>query len=137
MIILLEIVFYAIQKKVLITSIKNNRECKTCNVKRVLKRYYNIKEKILQQRRDEFARFKDLDNRLEALEEKLSVKTISTNKTQKSIKNFINEILSKPPKKNYPTSKTHKYHSDDIWNSDLSDLRITALRTIKVIDMLK
>ena len=48
------------------------RECKQCNIKRLLKRYYN-REKILQQRRDKCAHFKDLDNRLKALEEKLSV----------------------------------------------------------------
>ena len=49
------------------------RKCKACNIKRVSKRYYNNKDKILQQRRDNCARFKDLDNGLKAFEEKLSV----------------------------------------------------------------
>ena len=33
--------------------------------------------------------------------------------TQKTIKIFINEIYSKPPKKNYFTNKTGVYHIDD------------------------
>ena len=49
------------------------RECKQCNIKRILKRYYNNRDMILQKRRNKQARFKDLDNRLIALEEKLSV----------------------------------------------------------------
>ena len=32
-------------------------ECKACNIERVLKRYYNIKYEILQQRRDRHACF--------------------------------------------------------------------------------
>ena len=51
---------------------KKYSECKSCNVKRVLKRYYNCKDEILQQRRNKYSCFKDLDNRLKALEEKLS-----------------------------------------------------------------
>ena len=43
--------------------------------------------------------------------------------TQKSIKIFINEIFSKPPKKNYPTNKTDVHHIDDIWSLDLLDLK--------------
>ena len=43
--------------------------------------------------------------------------------TQKSIKLFINEIYSKPPKKNYPTNKTDVYHIDDIWSLDILDLK--------------
>ena len=45
------------------------KECKTCNIKRVLKRYHNNKDDILQKRRDKYARSKDLDKRLKALEE--------------------------------------------------------------------
>ena len=41
--------------------------------------------------------------------------------TKKSIKIFINEIYSKPPKKN--TNKTDVYHIDDIWSSDILDLK--------------
>ena len=43
--------------------------------------------------------------------------------TQKNIKNFINEIYSKPPRKNYPTNKTDVYHIDDIWSLDILDLK--------------
>ena len=60
-------------KKVLITFIKNIQNVKRVILKRVLKRYYNNNDKILQQRRDEYASFKDMDIRLKALEEKLSV----------------------------------------------------------------
>ena len=49
------------------------RECKKCNIKRVLKRYYNNKDNIIQKSRDKFACFIDWDNRLKALEEKLRV----------------------------------------------------------------
>ena len=49
------------------------RKCQVCNMRRVLKRLYIIKEKILQQRPDKIACFKDLDTRLKAWEEKLSV----------------------------------------------------------------
>ena len=43
--------------------------------------------------------------------------------TQKNIKSFINEIYSKPPKKNYITNKTDVYHIDDIWSLDILDLK--------------
>ena len=43
--------------------------------------------------------------------------------TQKNIKIFINEIFSKPPKKNYVTNKTNVNHIDDIWSLDLLDLK--------------
>ena len=42
--------------------------------------------------------------------------------TQKNIKIFINEIYSKPPRKNYATNKTDVYHIDDIWSLDILDL---------------
>ena len=42
--------------------------------------------------------------------------------TQKNIKIFINEIYSKPPKKNYVTNKTDVYHIDDIWSLEIVDL---------------
>ena len=48
-------------------------DCKQCNIKGVLTQYYDSKEKILKQRRDNCASFKNLDNRLKASEEKLSV----------------------------------------------------------------
>ena len=43
--------------------------------------------------------------------------------TRKNIKIFINEIYSKPPKKNYATNKTDVYHIDDIWSLDIIDLK--------------
>ena len=43
--------------------------------------------------------------------------------TQKNIKIFINEIYSKPPKKNYATNKTDVYYIDDIWSLDILDLK--------------
>ena len=43
--------------------------------------------------------------------------------TQKNIKIFINEIYSKPPKKNYVTNKTDVYFIDDIWSLDILDLK--------------
>ena len=43
--------------------------------------------------------------------------------TQKNIKIFINEIYSKPPKKNYITNKTDVYHIDDIWSLDILDFK--------------
>ena len=39
--------------------------------------------------------------------------------TQKSIEIFVNEVYSKPPKKNYTTNKTEVYHIDDIWSLDI------------------
>ena len=42
--------------------------------------------------------------------------------SQKNIKIFINEIYSKPPKKNYATNKTDVYHIDDIWSLENLDL---------------
>ena len=43
--------------------------------------------------------------------------------TQKNIKIFINEICSKPPKKNYVTNKTDEYYIDDIWSLDILDIK--------------
>ena len=43
--------------------------------------------------------------------------------TQKNIKIFINEIYSKPPKRNYITNETDIYHIDDIWSLDNLDLK--------------
>ena len=38
------------------------------------------------------------------------------------IKIFIDEIYSKPPKKNYPTNKVIYNHVDEIWSIDLADM---------------
>ena len=42
--------------------------------------------------------------------------------SQKHIKIIINEIYSKPPKKNYDTNKTDVYYIDNIWFLDILDL---------------
>ena len=42
--------------------------------------------------------------------------------TRDNIKNFIVEIYSTPPKKNYPTNKIIYNHLDEIWSIDLSDM---------------
>ena len=44
--------------------------------------------------------------------------------TRKTIENFINEIFSKLPKKNYPTNKTGVKHNDDIRSLDLLDIKV-------------
>ena len=43
--------------------------------------------------------------------------------TQKNFEIFLNEIHSKPPKKNYATNKTDVYHIDEIWSLDILDLK--------------
>ena len=43
--------------------------------------------------------------------------------TRKNIKIVINEIYSKPPKKNYSTNKTDVYYINDIWSLDILDLK--------------
>ena len=43
--------------------------------------------------------------------------------TQKSIKILVDEIFSKPPKKNYNTNKTDVDHFDDIWSLNIIGLR--------------
>ena len=43
--------------------------------------------------------------------------------TQKSMKNFENEIYFKSPKKKYSTKKTDVYHIDDFWSLDILDLK--------------
>ena len=41
---------------------------------------------------------------------------------QSLINTFINEIYSKPPKKNYSTNKTIVKHIDETWSMDLLDM---------------
>ena len=43
--------------------------------------------------------------------------------TQKNLKNFFNELYSKPPKRSYATNKTDLYHIDDNWSLDILDLK--------------
>ena len=42
--------------------------------------------------------------------------------TQKAFKIYLNEIYSKPSKKNYQTNKTDVFYIDDIWSLDILDL---------------
>ena len=51
--------------------------------------------------------------------------------TQKNIKIVINEIYSKPPKKNYDTNKTNVYHIDNVWSLDIIDLKDYGLENIR------
>ena len=37
-------------------------------------------------------------------------------------KTFVDEIYSKPPRKNYPTNKIIYNHIDEIWSIDLADM---------------
>ena len=43
--------------------------------------------------------------------------------SQKTIKIFINEIFSRPPRMIYATNKTDLYYIDNIWSSDVLDLK--------------
>ena len=43
--------------------------------------------------------------------------------TQKTIKIFLDELCSKPPKKNYTTNETDVYHIDDAWSPDIVHLK--------------
>ena len=52
-----------------------------------------------------------------------TLKTPNPKMTQKSNRIFVNEIYSKPPKKNYTTNKTDVFYIDDIWSSNILDLR--------------
>ena len=44
---------------------------------------------------------------------------------------FIDEIYSKPPKKNYATNKTDVYHIDDFWSLDILDLKDNGPENIR------
>ena len=43
--------------------------------------------------------------------------------TQKNPKIFVDEIYSKPLKRNYSTNKTDVYHIDGIWSLDILELK--------------
>ena len=43
--------------------------------------------------------------------------------SQKNIKIYINEVYSKPPRRNYTTNKTDVYYIDNIWSLDILDLK--------------
>ena len=51
--------------------------------------------------------------------------------SQKTLKIFLNEVYSKPPKKNYPTNKTDVYYIDDIWSLDILDLKDYRFQNIR------
>ena len=50
--------------------------------------------------------------------------------TQNTLKIFINEIFSKPTKRNYSTNKTDVYYIDNIWSLDILDLKDYAPENI-------
>ena len=50
-------------------------------------------------------------------------RSAQTKLTQKTIGIFIDQIYSKPPRKDYKTNKTDVYHFDDIWSLDILDLK--------------
>ena len=58
---------------------------KQCIIGGVLKRYYSNRDDILQKRQDKYACFKDLDNRLKALEEKVIINNSETKPPEKRI----------------------------------------------------
>ena len=126
------------------------RECKPCNIQRSLKRYYENKDKLSNQRKILYEKNKDVlhaksklnqqkenydrktyKQQIEELNKKSGnltqaiemLKTPYARMTQKSIKIFLNEKYSKRPKRNYITNKTDVYHIDDIWSLDILDLR--------------
>ena len=114
-------------------------ECKVCNSNRSLKHYHENKDKIpnqrklyyeknrdklLQKQNNRYINYKELvksyaelENKLKALQEKMKIND------SENIKIFINEIYSKPHKKNYATNKTNVYYIDDIWSLDILDLK--------------
>ena len=51
--------------------------------------------------------------------------------TRKNIKIYINEVYSKPPKRNYNTNKTHVFFIDDIWSLDILDLKDYGPKNIR------
>ena len=126
------------------------RECKQCNIKRSMKRYYENKDKLSNQRNLYYEKNRDVllaksklnqQNRnyerkiykqqVQELNQKLKdltqaiemLKTPNSWMTQKNIKIFITEVYSKPPKMNYNTNKTDVYYIDDIWSLGISDLK--------------
>ena len=94
MILMLNFVLFAILRNLLMFFYTKYRKCKQCKIKMVLKRYYGNKDRILQKQRDTYARYKDLDKRLKALEEKIIL-----NDSENQEKKLKNEIYSKGPKK--------------------------------------
>ena len=51
--------------------------------------------------------------------------------THKNLKTSINEVYSKPPKKDYATNKTDVYHIDDIWSLDILNLNDYGFEDIR------
>ena len=55
-------------------------------------------------------------------------------KTQKKNQIHLNEICSKPPKRNYATNKTEVYHFDDIRSLDILNLEDYGPKKIEDTD---
>ena len=51
------------------------------------------------------------------------------------MKLFIDEIYSKPPRKNYPTNKIVYKHIDEIWSIDLANMIDYKFQITKVTDI--
>ena len=125
------------------------RECKPCKIQRNMKRYYENKEKISNQRnlfyekkrnvliaksklnqqnrKYERKKYKqkveEVNKRLEDLTQAIEkLKVPNSQMTQKTNKTLLNEIFSQPPKKKYATNKTDVYHIDEFWSLDILDL---------------
>ena len=121
-----------------------------CNLQRSMKRYYENKDKLSNQRKLYYEKNRDVllaksklnqqnrnygskmyKHQIEELNEKLEditqpiemLKTPSSKMTQKNIKMFINKIYSKGTKKNYATNKTDVHHIDDNWSLDILDFK--------------
>ena len=52
-----------------------------------------------------------------------------------NIKTFINEIYSKPPKKNYPTNEIVYNHIDETWSINVADMVDFRLQITKDLDI--
>ena len=74
--------------------------CKQSNIKSVFKRFYDNKDGILQKGRDKYAHFRDLDDRLKALEQKIHKKWLG-----KQLKLLKNKFFRNHPKRFVPLKK--------------------------------
>ena len=75
----------------------------------------------MQKKNNSCKQFRDLVKTYVELEKKF--KALEEINESENIKFFLNEIYSKPPKKNYATNKTDVYHIDDIGSLDILDLK--------------
>ena len=115
-----------------------------------MKRYYENKDKLSNQRKLYYEKNRDvllaksklnqqkrhceskiykqqvreLNQKLQDLTQAIEMlKTPNSLKSQKNIKIFINGIYSKGPRKNYATNKTDVHHVEDTLSVDILDLK--------------